>query len=185
MDGVRSCSSQAIYTKLIVLRDEILFRAKIHPEQYSNTLNDDQIKNLHAAIDYVCSTSVDVLGDSEKFPDDWLFKHRWGKGKKNQSSALPTGEKIEFVTVGGRTSAIVPSIQKKTGPVASERNDSKGNNSKRKRTTQKQEDGSEVDDENQPKKSQPKKQSKQKKMTKVEEEDKKTPGRRRSTRVKK
>lgn len=31
---------------------------------------------------------------------------------------LPNGEKIVHVTVGGRTSAVVPSVQIKTGPVA-------------------------------------------------------------------
>ena len=46
------------------------------------------------------------------------MKHRWGKGKKGNANSLPNGAKIEFVTVGGRTSAVVPSVQKKTGPVA-------------------------------------------------------------------
>ncbi|KAJ9646078.1 hypothetical protein H2204_000740 [Knufia peltigerae] len=100
--------------------DEIMYNAKMHPEQYANTLSDDQIAQLHKSIQYVCTTAVDLLGDSEKFPDDWLFKHRWQKGKKNASNTLPNGEKIAFLTVGGRTSAVVPSVQKKTGPVAKE-----------------------------------------------------------------
>ena len=94
-----------------------MYHAKIHPEQYSNTLTDAQMKQLHASIHYVCSTAVEVLGDSDKFPEDWLFKHRWSKGKKDQANKLPNGKKIVFLTVGGRTSAVVPSIQKKTGPV--------------------------------------------------------------------
>ncbi|KIW18393.1 formamidopyrimidine-DNA glycosylase [Exophiala spinifera] len=100
--------------------DEIMYNAKMHPEQYANTLSDEQIAQLHKSIQYVCTTAVELLGDSEKFPDDWLFKHRWQKGKKNASNTLPNGEKIAFLTVGGRTSAVVPSIQKKTGPVAKE-----------------------------------------------------------------
>ncbi|KAK2733414.1 hypothetical protein FQN55_003374 [Onygenales sp. PD_40] len=98
--------------------DEVLYHAKIHPEQYSNTLQPDQIKQLHSSIHYVCSTSVDLLGNSDQFPDDWLFNHRWSKGKKNHPQTLPNGDKIVFVTVGGRTSAVVPAVQKKTGPVA-------------------------------------------------------------------
>lgn len=93
--------------------DEILYHAKVHPEQYSNTLSDDQIKQLNYSIHYVCSTSVDLLADSDLFPEDWLFKHRWGKGKKNHPGVLPNGEKISFITVGGRTSAFVPSVQEK------------------------------------------------------------------------
>ena len=100
--------------------DEIMYNAKIHPEQYSNTLSREQLKQLHKSIHYVCGTAVELLGDSEKFPETWLFKHRWGKGKKDATSTLPSGEKIVFLTVGGRTSAVVPSVQKKTGPVAKE-----------------------------------------------------------------
>ena len=98
--------------------DEIMYNAKMHPEQYANTLSDEQIKQLHTSIHYICSTAVDLLADSDKFPEDWLFKHRWGKGKKGSSNTMPSGEKIVFLTVGGRTSAVVPSVQKKTGPVA-------------------------------------------------------------------
>lgn len=100
--------------------DEVMYNAKMHPEQYANTLTDDQIKQLHKSIHYICGTACELLADSEKFPEDWLFKHRWGKGKKDASKTLPNGEKILFLTVGGRTSAVVPSIQKKTGPVAKE-----------------------------------------------------------------
>lgn len=67
---------------------------------------------------YVCSTAVELLAESDKFPETWLFKHRWGKGKRDDPKKLPNGAKIEFLTVGGRTSAVVPSVQKKTGKVA-------------------------------------------------------------------
>lgn len=100
--------------------DEIMYNAKMHPEQYANTLNDAQIKQLHKSIHYICKTACDLLADSEKFPEDWLFKHRWGKGKKDATKRLPNGEKIMFLTVGGRTSAVIPSVQKKTGAVAKE-----------------------------------------------------------------
>ncbi|KAF2761789.1 hypothetical protein EJ05DRAFT_472754 [Pseudovirgaria hyperparasitica] len=97
--------------------DEVLYGARIHPEQYSNTLSDPQIKTLHESLINVCTIACETLSDSSKFPDNWLMKHRWGKGKKD-GGKLPSGEKIVFLTVGGRTSAVVPSVQKKTGPVA-------------------------------------------------------------------
>jgi DNA-formamidopyrimidine glycosylase len=97
--------------------DEIMYQARLHPEQYSNTFSDEQIKRLHEAMMYVCDTAVENLAESDKFPTDWLMKHRWSKGKK-EPSKLPNGEKITFLKVGGRTSAIVPSVQKKTAAVA-------------------------------------------------------------------
>src|SRR5687767_4416380 len=115
-----------------VHRDEVLYQARLHPEQYSNTFSDAQIKKLHDALMYVCKTAVDLLGESEKLPEDCksidinidflltqigLMHHRWGKGKNN-GGKMPNGDKITFLKVGGRTSAVVPSLQKKTGVVA-------------------------------------------------------------------
>ena len=94
-----------------------MYQAKLHPEQYSNTFSDDQVKKLYDAMMYVCDTAVETLAESDRFPKDWLMKHRWGKGKKD-GGKLPNGQKITFLKVGGRTSAIVPSVQKKTGAVA-------------------------------------------------------------------
>lgn len=105
-------------TILTTCRDEILYHARLHPEQYSDTFSVAQLKQLHTSIRYVCQTAVDLLGDSNKFPDEWLFNHRWGKGKKDAATKLPNGENITFLTVGGRTSCVVPSLQKKTGAVA-------------------------------------------------------------------
>ncbi|KAJ5781515.1 uncharacterized protein N7518_009998 [Penicillium psychrosexuale] len=172
--------------------DEILYHAKIHPEQYSNTLNDDQIKALHSAIHYVCSTSIGVLADSEKFPEHWLFKHRWGKGKKNQPAALPNGDKITFLTVGGRTSAVVPAVQKKTGSVGKDIDEevakSTPANSKRKRVALKKESESEAEETTQTKKRGAPKQKNPTVKSEYFEEEKVKPavaGRRRSTRTSK
>ena len=78
------------------------------------------MKTLHEKIHSVTTTAANVLGDSSKFPADWLFSYRWGKsnyrgkkGGKAESNVLPNGEKIVHITVGGRTSAVVESRQKK------------------------------------------------------------------------
>ncbi|EME50388.1 hypothetical protein DOTSEDRAFT_165590 [Dothistroma septosporum NZE10] len=97
--------------------DEVLYQAKIHPEQYSNTFGNAEIKRLHDALIDVCTTACETLADSSKFPDTWLMKYRWDKGKKD-ANVLPNGNKITHITVGGRTSAVVPAVQKKTGAVA-------------------------------------------------------------------
>lgn len=109
---------------------------------------------------YVCQTAVDLLADSSKFPEEWLFKHRWGKGKKDSVSTLPNGAKITFLTVGGRTSCVVPSVQKKTGAVAGDvgdpptvakRSSDKSNGTKKRKVapkTKAEETESENDQEN-------------------------------------
>ncbi|KAK0640929.1 Formamidopyrimidine-DNA glycosylase N-terminal domain-containing protein [Cercophora newfieldiana] len=97
--------------------DEVLFQAKMHPEQYCDDFGDEEIETLHKAIRYVCQLAVDKLGDSDQFPKDWMFHVRWGKGSKDAVSHLPSGEKLAFLTVGGRTSCYAPALQKKSGRV--------------------------------------------------------------------
>jgi formamidopyrimidine-DNA glycosylase len=50
--------------------DEVLYQARLHPEQYSNTFSNEQIKRLHNALMYVCDTAVELLGDSDALPKD-------------------------------------------------------------------------------------------------------------------
>ncbi|KAL6865763.1 hypothetical protein ACO1O0_001861 [Amphichorda felina] len=98
--------------------DETLYQAKLHPEQYCDDFSDAEVAKLFKSIRYVCQTAVDKLGDSDQFPEHWLFNHRWDKGTKGSTSKLPNGEKLAFITVGGRTSCYAPAVQKKTGRVA-------------------------------------------------------------------
>ena len=127
--------------------DEIMYHARMHPEQYANTLADGEVEKLYKSIEYVCGTAVDLLADSEKFPEDWLFKHRWGKGKKDAPKTMPNGEKIVFLTVGGRTSAVVPSVQKKTGAVAKEMSEAESDEDAAKKSKGKKRKAEKVDEE--------------------------------------
>ncbi|KAK4154373.1 hypothetical protein C8A00DRAFT_42882 [Chaetomidium leptoderma] len=97
--------------------DEVLYQARLHPEQYCDDFSDEQIKKLYESIRYVCQFAVDKLGDSDQFPEHWLFQYRWSKGQKGAAGHLPSGEKLAFLTVGGRTSCYVPDLQKKTGRI--------------------------------------------------------------------
>ncbi|KAK5134979.1 hypothetical protein LTR08_005931 [Meristemomyces frigidus] len=124
--------------------DEILYQAHLHPEQYSNTFAPAQILALHTALLGVCAIAVETLADSRQFPETWLMKHRWGKGKKG-GNVLPSGEEIVHITVGGRTSAIVPSVQKKTGEVEVGEGGARRGGRKRK-VVAKQEDSDEEED---------------------------------------
>ena len=128
-------------------RDEILFHARIHPEQYTGSFSDAQLDQLHKSLLHICAIAVETLADQEKFPKEWLMKYRWGKGQKGNK--LPTGEAITFLTVGGRTSAVVPSLQKKSGPVAgdvsTEETKGRGNHKAGKKTSFDEEDKASVE----------------------------------------
>lgn len=90
--------------------DEVLYQARIHPEQPANTLTLEQAAALHHQIRTVCETAAEVEADAERFPDTWLFHKRWGKG--NGTAEHIGGHRIEHITVGGCTTAIVPALQK-------------------------------------------------------------------------
>ncbi|KAG8697880.1 hypothetical protein FRC09_007586 [Ceratobasidium sp. 395] len=95
--------------------DEILYQSRIHPEQRASNLSEEQLKATYNWTKRVCETAVAVNADSTQFPADWLFKYRWSKGQKSKEDMLlPNGEKakIEWLTVGGRTSAVVTQVQK-------------------------------------------------------------------------
>ncbi|CAE6477872.1 unnamed protein product [Rhizoctonia solani] len=95
--------------------DEILFQSRIHPEQRASTLSEAQLQEMYTQTKSVCEIAVAVNADSSQFPKDWLFKYRWGKGEKNKTEMiLPNGEKakLKWLTVGGRTSALVEQLQK-------------------------------------------------------------------------
>jgi len=92
------------------IADEILYQSKIHPDQ--NYLTTVEVGNLKACLDMVLNTAIECLKAKQKFPNDWIFHRRWSKGKAGILMDV-NGSSISFLKSGGRTSAIVPSIQKK------------------------------------------------------------------------
>ena len=53
--------------------------------------------------------AVAVDADSDRFPRGWLFHQRWGKDKDARTVG---DEKIVHQTIGGRTTAWVPTRQR-------------------------------------------------------------------------
>ncbi|WWC66757.1 formamidopyrimidine-DNA glycosylase [Kwoniella pini CBS 10737] len=122
--------------------DEVLYQARIHPSCPVNHLSSQNIKDLHHQLRAVPLKAVEVNADHRKFPEDWLFRWRWGKGKKQAKGkkkaedaelqrsdeeggedikpkgkeflALPNGKPatIVYVEVSGRTTALVEELQK-------------------------------------------------------------------------
>ena len=90
------------------IADEILYQAAIDPRRRANTLSPDEIEAVRRALRMIVKKAVAVNADKAKLPRAWLFHDRWGKDAGARTHA---GEKIEFLTVGGRTTAWVPARQ--------------------------------------------------------------------------
>uniref|UniRef100_A0A0D3GYR1 DNA-(apurinic or apyrimidinic site) lyase n=1 Tax=Oryza barthii TaxID=65489 RepID=A0A0D3GYR1_9ORYZ len=71
------------------IADEVLYQARIHPMQTASMISKEKCKALHQCIIEVIEKSLEVGCNSRK--------------------------KIDFITVGGRTSAYVPELQKLDG----------------------------------------------------------------------
>lgn len=95
------------------IADEALYQAAIHPEQAYLTL--DQATILREKLHFILDTAISCLSCREEFPASWLFHCRWSKRASNSGNAIkdPQGRSVVFLKAGGRTSAVVPSIQKK------------------------------------------------------------------------
>ncbi|XP_037475209.1 formamidopyrimidine-DNA glycosylase-like [Triticum dicoccoides] len=103
------------------MADEVLYQARIHPMQTSSKISKEKCKALHRCIKEVIEKSVEVGADSNEFPENWIFHSR----EKKPGEAFVDGRKIDFVTVGGRTSAYVPELQMLDGADAAAANRSK------------------------------------------------------------
>lgn len=91
--------------------DEVAFQSRLHPERVANSLSDEEITTVHKSIQDICSIACAALKERKEFPEDWLFHKRWNKGKGIKDTIM--GHPIIYITVGGRTSAVVPDLQKK------------------------------------------------------------------------
>ena len=89
--------------------DESLYQAKINPARPASSLSSPEYAALRKAILKVLEVSVEASGDSERFPASWLFHHRWGGSRGTDKIGK---HDIKRTTVGGRTTAWVPAVQK-------------------------------------------------------------------------
>jgi formamidopyrimidine-DNA glycosylase len=90
------------------IADEVLYQARLDPRRRAHSLNVAEATRLRARLRSVVAWSVRVQSDSDRFPRTWLFHHRWDKRKDGTTAR---GERIQYLTLGGRTTAWVPARQ--------------------------------------------------------------------------
>jgi formamidopyrimidine-DNA glycosylase len=86
----------------------VLYHAQIAPARAASDLGSADLRKLRESIQSVLAHAVEVDADDARFPQDWLFHHRWG-GKRGSDRI--GGKTIVRETVGGRTTAWVPEVQ--------------------------------------------------------------------------
>lgn len=91
------------------IADEVLYQSGIDPHRRAYKLSPVEIKTLRTRLKLIIDHAVRVGSDDARFPNSWLFHHRWGKTK---GAADHRGRPISFGTVGGRTTAWVAAAQR-------------------------------------------------------------------------
>jgi len=92
------------------IADEVLYQARIDPRRRTDTLTRAEIGRIRSRLRSVIGTAVRAGADSDRFPRKWLFHTRWSK--RLQSPVTVRGERIRYLTVGGRTTAWVAEVQR-------------------------------------------------------------------------
>ncbi|MQL85574.1 hypothetical protein Taro_018082, partial [Colocasia esculenta] len=100
---VKSLSSKKTPIKALLLD-----QARIHPLQTAASLSREKCEVLHKCIKEVLEKALEVGADSTQFPS----------------------KKIEFIRVGGRTTAFVPELQKLDGDTSGKASGAKSRNSR-------------------------------------------------------
>jgi len=91
------------------LADEILYQSGVDPRRPARDLRPAEVRRVRAAMVRIVKRAVEVDAQSARFPRAWLFHRRWGKV---EGQCTTKGEPIEFIEVGGRTTALVPARQR-------------------------------------------------------------------------
>jgi formamidopyrimidine-DNA glycosylase len=91
------------------IADEVLYQARIDPRRPARSLSDEEVRRLRTKLRSVVGTAVRLRSDSDRYPRAWLFHRRWGR---NAAAVTARGERIRHDTIGGRTTAWVPAVQR-------------------------------------------------------------------------
>jgi formamidopyrimidine-DNA glycosylase len=90
------------------IADEVLYQAKIDPRRRGSSLTEKEARTVGRVLARIIRRAVDVDAEKDRLPRTWLFHRRWGKDPEARTAR---GEAIEFLEIGGRTTAWVPEVQ--------------------------------------------------------------------------
>jgi formamidopyrimidine-DNA glycosylase len=91
------------------IADEVLYQAALSPHRPASSLRPAEVSRLRRTLQAIVRRAVDAGADSDRFPKTWLFHHRWGR---NAEARTARAEQIIHETIGGRTTAWVPTRQR-------------------------------------------------------------------------
>jgi formamidopyrimidine-DNA glycosylase len=87
--------------------DEVLFQARVHPEQLANSISLRKLNDIHHQVGEVLRMSISVASDFSSLPDGYLVRVR------QDGFECPRGNgMLATIKVGGRTTIFCPKCQR-------------------------------------------------------------------------
>ena len=87
--------------------DEILYQAKIHPEDRVNVLDEAALREVHAKMHHVIEVALEHEAHYPDFPAYFMIHSRWTDAGRPEAATL----ELEKIKVGGRATYFDPLIQ--------------------------------------------------------------------------
>jgi formamidopyrimidine-DNA glycosylase len=91
------------------IADEVLYQARIDPRRPARSLSAAEASRVRRRLRGVLALAVRVGADSDRYPRGWLFHRRWDHDPLARTAR---GAQIRWDTIGGRTTAWAPSVQR-------------------------------------------------------------------------
>jgi formamidopyrimidine-DNA glycosylase len=91
------------------IADEVLYQARIDPRRPARSLSAAEASRVRRRLRGVLALAVRVGADSDRYPRSWLFHRRWDHDPLARTAS---GARIRWDTIGGRTTAWAPSVQR-------------------------------------------------------------------------
>lgn len=85
--------------------DEILYQSGVHPVTRANLLDKQEWEQIFQNMKKVLQKAIECNDNIKSLPESYLLPHRHKGGE------CPEGEKLETITVGGRTTFLCPHRQ--------------------------------------------------------------------------
>ena len=91
-----------------VYSDEILFKARIHPQSSANRLSTPSFRRIYRAMTFVLTRAIHYRADPQKIPDSWLLTHR-----RLHASCPRCGGMISRISIHQRSAYFCETCQRK------------------------------------------------------------------------
>jgi formamidopyrimidine-DNA glycosylase len=91
------------------IADEVLYQAAIDPRRPARTLTPAESSRVRSRLRAILRLAVRAGADSDRYPRTWLFHHRWDHDPLARTAS---GARLRWETIGGRTTAWAPSVQR-------------------------------------------------------------------------